>query len=291
MSDVNAIPKRKQKILVMDDQPEYLGFVFDALLAEGFDLDVVTSEQAALDYLMNNHVDVAILDVDLMTVEHPNYKLHLELKSKGQDLHVPEIGAGFRVSTWIRKRFPFTGILIFTSQRRHTNDVIEGFDSGVDAYVLNELKESPDNQTHDAVKALGQEIVSRARKINEERKPVTLIGTLVGNLYFNLHTNVVTTVDHISTTLSQSEMNLIQALCVAEGNVSTRGALYFAAFRKVGTGNFEKAIDDLISQLRKKFRKQLDQEVPIKTVYGQGYLLTQKATFDFKPFPHLKRLI
>lgn len=62
-SSVSPNKKRSPRILVIDDDISVIELVRDFLTLEGFESDSCTSGEEAIEYLMQNHVDLILLDI------------------------------------------------------------------------------------------------------------------------------------------------------------------------------------------------------------------------------------
>jgi DNA-binding response OmpR family regulator len=98
------------KVLVVEDESHLAEGLRYNLEAEGYDVRVVETGEAALDAVSNHGFDVLVLDVML----------------PGKD--------GFSVMTELRSKGQFIPTLMLTA-RNHPEDVLKGFEAGADDYL------------------------------------------------------------------------------------------------------------------------------------------------------------
>jgi DNA-binding response OmpR family regulator len=100
------------RILVVEDERHLADGLRFNLEAEGYEVELAETGEAALDRLLGEqpHVDVVVLDVML----------------PGKD--------GFEVMAELRRREQFVPTLMLTA-RGHANDVLRGFEAGADDYL------------------------------------------------------------------------------------------------------------------------------------------------------------
>ncbi len=98
------------RILVVEDEAHLANGLRFNLEAEGYDVDVVESGEAALAHLAATAVNLVLLDVMLPGVD------------------------GFAVAAELRRNSNFVPILMLTARGR-PDDVVRGFESGADDYL------------------------------------------------------------------------------------------------------------------------------------------------------------
>ncbi|WGV25996.1 PAS domain S-box protein [Halotia branconii] len=80
------------KILLVDDCPEDLQFLSDILLAQGYQLQTVTSGQLAIDEVLNLTPDLILLDI--LMPEMNGYEVYQKLKANQNTQNIPIIFLG-----------------------------------------------------------------------------------------------------------------------------------------------------------------------------------------------------
>lgn len=267
--------KIKAKILMMDDQPEKVEDLRIALIQEGFDVLLVSSEEAARIAIETNRFDIAILDADLIDSERLRARFQSMTGEGGEALFVPEVGAGYRVCNWIRRSYPQVGVIVYTAARTEAVDRLEGFKHGADDYIING-------------EVCVEEALMRINSVLSRRTPQRVVGFELGGYYFDTQKNEVQRIDGKILSLTPAEVRVFSELAMNSWTALSRGAIYYAAFQEADVKNKNKSVDDLISKIRLKFRKTFSDEAPIKTVSGVGYRVDGGVLFDTRPI-HTQR--
>lgn len=99
-----------ERILVVEDEQHLADGLRFNLEAEGYDVDVVESGEAALAHLQSSPVNLVLLDVMLPGID------------------------GFSVAAELRRQQNFVPVLMLTARGR-PDDVVRGFESGADDYL------------------------------------------------------------------------------------------------------------------------------------------------------------
>lgn len=99
-----------ERILVVEDEQHLANGLRFNLEAEGYDVDVVESGEAALAHLQSSPVNLVLLDVMLPGID------------------------GFSVAAELRRQQNFVPVLMLTARGR-PDDVVRGFESGADDYL------------------------------------------------------------------------------------------------------------------------------------------------------------
>jgi len=130
----------KFRVLMVDDEPDFLETVVDRLKMRGLDVEGVESGEKALEVLDQNPVDVVILDV----------------KMPGMD--------GVMTLREIKKRWPLTEVIMLTGHAS-VESGIEGMKLGAHDYIMKpaDLDELMDKMKKAyEVKAMHEEKIGRA---------------------------------------------------------------------------------------------------------------------------------
>jgi DNA-binding response OmpR family regulator len=101
-----------KKIIVIDDEPDFLTIVSDALSKEGF--QVITSEEPEDGYnkILSESPDLAIIDINLPNID--GFKLCQKIRENPQIKNIP---------------------IIMLTIRRKEEDKIRGLETGADDYI------------------------------------------------------------------------------------------------------------------------------------------------------------
>src|SRR3954451_663553 len=98
------------KILIVEDEKHLADGLKFNLEAEGFDVVIAGTGEAALGEMLKQEFDVVVLDIMLPGID------------------------GFEVTRRLREREDFTPVLMLTARGR-PEDVLEGFEAGTDDYL------------------------------------------------------------------------------------------------------------------------------------------------------------
>lgn len=134
-----------KRLLIVDDEPNLLRAVAAVLRGEGFDVSTARNGRDALNYISREQPDLIVSDV----------------RMPGMD--------GFQLARRLRSADNFSLIpIVFLSAKDQTADRVEGFRSGVDAYVAKPFEP-------DELVAVIRSILARVERTH------STIARLVGN--------------------------------------------------------------------------------------------------------------
>src|SRR5580698_6456144 len=229
-----AAPGRKT-ILVVDDEPQLVMGLRDALEFEGFRVISAGKGRDGIALAQSEAPDAVILD-----------------------LMLPDVN-GYAVCEEIRRINALVPIVMLTARSQET-DKIRGLDSGADDYVT---------------KPFGvNELIARMRAIfrRTARGPASVPETLViGDATVNLTAHTVISRGH-EHTLSFYEVELLRMLAERAGQPVSRDEI-LAKIWGLGGSSTNRTVDNFIVKLRKKIERSPDRPQHILTVYGLGYKL------------------
>jgi two-component system response regulator ChvI len=223
-----------QTIALVDDDRNILTSVSMALESEGFQVKAYADPSQALDGLIRNPADLAILDIKMPRLD--GMKLLTRLREKS-DLPV-----------------------IFLTSKDEEIDEILGLKIGADDYI-----KKPFSQRL-LIERIRAVLRRRSSEISLETDQKSLRrGDLVMNQERHMCTWKADQVD-----LTVTEFLLLLALARRPGFVKSRDQLIDAAY---GENMYvdDRTIDSHIKRLRKKFKKVDTGFSMIKTLYGVGY--------------------
>jgi DNA-binding response OmpR family regulator len=231
------------RILVVEDDARLAALIRDYLQQQGFAVLIEARGDTASDRIMAEQPDLLILDLML----------------PGRD--------GLSVCQQIRADYP--GPILILTAREDDMDQVAGLEMGADDYVkkpvqprvllariralLRRFKPTLPSETTGAPSS---EIQFGSLRINREAHAVELAGE-----------NIV---------LTTNEFELLFMLAANAGKVLDRQTLY-ADLRGIDYDGLDRAIDVMVSRLRRKLDDDAQAPRRIKTIWGEGYLFVKDA--------------
>lgn len=167
---------------------------------------------------------------------------------------------GFSIAK--RLRHTFNGPFIFMSALAQQQDQLQGFALGADDYITKPIE--PDL-------LLARINACLRRHLRSPDTPVMF--------YENLKLNKTTRqaiLDDTELALSKYEFELLWLLLMNQGQHVSREYLFINTVGREYDG-MDRTIDGRVSRLRKKLEQFAELPFRIETVWGEGYLLMQKA--------------
>jgi DNA-binding response OmpR family regulator len=228
-----------ERILIVDDEPEIRALLERYLAGEGFEIIAVPGSVACKQYLEQQTVDLAIVDLGL---------------GGGED--------GLALTRWLRERFSF-GIIILTGKNDALDRVI-GLEMGADDYVGKPF--------------LPRELLARMRSVLrrvQEMEPASAHEQLcfrVDGITVDLQARKVTGRQGSQVHLTSTEFELLATLMRGRNNPISRDQLLEGVFGR-GWSPFDRSIDVHVANLRRKIEMDPKNPEIIKTVRGTGYVL------------------
>lgn len=228
-----------KKILLVEDDSQLAELTAEFLSLNGFDVKIIDNGDTAIEYIVNKQPEAVILDIML----------------PGAD--------GLTVCREVRERYQGP-ILMLTAMDDDIDEVV-GLETGADDYLTKPIKPRV-LLAH--LRALLRRIESLEQSQNSEQSHLVQAGKLLIN-----QKSRQVAVDGKDVHLTTAEYNLLWLLAEKPGAVLSREELHFKTFRLEYDG-LDRSIDLRISRLRKKLGD--DSRLPyiIKTIRGEGYLLT-----------------
>jgi DNA-binding response OmpR family regulator len=226
----------KKTILVIEDEPQIVMGLKDALEFEGFRVVSAPSGKQGL---------------ALARQEKPNVVL--------LDLMLPDIN-GYQICEELRRADAFMPIIMLTARSQEA-DKIRGLDSGADDYVTKPF----------SVGELIARIRAVFRRIN--RPAETNHAFEIGEVSVNVSAHTVKRRgSKQADTLSFYEVELLRLLHERQGQPVSREEILNKIWG-VDASPTNRTIDNFIVKLRKKIEKRPEKPEHILTVYGYGYKL------------------
>lgn len=228
-----------KQLLLVEDDSKLAELTSEFLSLNGFDVKIIDNGNQAIDYIINQQPEAVILDIML----------------PGAD--------GLTVCREVRERYQGP-ILMLTAMDDDIDEVV-GLETGADDYLTKPVKPRV-LLAH--LRALLRRIESLEQTPNLEQSHIIHAGQLEINQK-SRQVSVAGKDVHLTT----AEYNLLWLLAESPGVVISREELHFKTFRLEYDG-LDRSIDLRISRLRKKLGD--DPRLPyiIKTIRGEGYLLT-----------------
>lgn len=220
-------------ILIVDDEPQILLGLTDALEFEGFRVVTAATGAEAVSTHRRERPDAVLLD--LMLPDQNGYQVCQQIRET--DARVP---------------------VIMLTARAQESDKIRGLDFGADDYVT---KPFSVGELTARIRALFRRTESTAESLEFS----------LGNVTVNLTAHTVTQGDR-SEALSFYEVELLRLLYEKKGQpVSREDILKKVWGLTKNPGN--RTIDNFVVKLRRKIERKPNQPEHILTVYGFGYKL------------------
>ena len=225
---------QRKKILIIEDEPQIVLGLSDALTFEGF--EVVSAESGKTGVALARQTKPHAIILDLM---------------------LPDAN-GFHVCEQIRQNDRLVPIIMLTA-RASEADKIRGLDAGADDYLTKPF-------------SIG-ELIARMRAIfRRTERPVDLPETFdIGKCKVDLAAHTVATAKETHQ-LSFYEVGLLRLLHERAGQPVSREEILQKVWG-LEAGPSNRTVDNFIVKLRRKVEKKPDRPEHILTVYGFGYKL------------------
>ncbi|MCU7843881.1 MAG: response regulator [Candidatus Thiodiazotropha sp. (ex Monitilora ramsayi)] len=231
----------KQRLLVVDDEPELRKLLKTYLSKEGYDVEAVEDGKALNLYLADNEVDLVILDLML----------------PGED--------GLSIGRRLRqqKNLP----IIILSARGEELDRIVGLEMGADDYLT-----KPFNP-----RELLARIRSVLRRCNEiKQAPSESINPIIefGPFRLNVQRHTLTR-DYQNIPLTSGEFSLLRIFLEHSNRVLNRDTL-LEMTKGYDHSPLDRSIDVCVGRLRRKIEADPSQPIYLRTVWGAGYIFSHE---------------
>lgn len=227
-----------EKILIVDDEHDIADLLEVYLKNENYIIYKYYSAKEALDFIKEEEVDLAILDIML-----------------------PDIN-GFTLCQKIREKYTYP-IIMLTAKDEET-DKITGLTLGADDYVTKPFRPLE----------LIARVKAQLRRYNKytpmpaENKPVTLLA------YKKLMLNTKTyecELDGEPLSLTPTEFSILRILLENQGTVVTLEELFHRIWKDEYYSKNSSTITVHIRHLREKLKDTTEKPKYIKTIWGVGY--------------------
>lgn len=229
------MPQARKTILIVDDEPNIVLGLRDALEFEGFRVIAAVKGGEAVALARTEAPDAVVLD-----------------------LMLPDMN-GYAVCEQLRRINAQVPIVMLTARSQET-DKIRGLDAGADDYVTKPFSVN--------------ELIARVRAIfrRTSRGPASIPETLeIGNASVNLTAQTLSAGGR-EQMLSFYEVELLRMLAERAGQPVSRDEM-LSKIWGLDASSTNRTVDNFIVKLRKKIEKSPDRPQHILTVYGFGYKL------------------
>lgn len=241
-------------VLAVDDEPEILELIVKSLGAEGF--RVVTATTVADFWLRNDECDPDVYLVDLT---------------------LPD-GNGFNVIKEIR-RSSDRGILVLSGRESETDQVV-GLEIGADDYVTKPFRirelAARVNAVYRRSSVSGKDLPPAVAPIRADSFPITadrMVDFTFDEYRISIAFRQVWGPEMAEIDLTTAEFDLLVALVKRRGQVLNRDQI-MNAIKGRDWESYDRAVDGLVSRLRKKLPAHDRTSHYIRTVHGVGYSFT-----------------
>ena len=234
---------RECDVIVVDDDHDILRLVGRALSGEGFGVRLTSSLEECRDAMKTFDASLFVIDVKL-----------------------PD-GSGLTLLQEIRARSN-AGILMLSGRAEEIDQVL-GLEMGADDYLAKPVRP--------------RELVARLRALERRlfpapvESPETTTGPtpdfVIAGYGLFLSARRLVSPSGRDVALTAAEFDVLAALVEFKGKVASRDQIIEAVRRRNWSGN-ERAIDGIISRLRRKLPLQGARQHFIRTVHGVGYMIT-----------------
>lgn len=236
----------KEKILVVDDEPEIADLVELYLLNENYEVAKFYKACDAIEYIKENIPDLAILD-----------------------LMLPEID-GFTICKKIREMYNFP--IIMLTARDGEMDKITGLTLGADDYIT-----KPFRPLELIARVKSQ--LRRFKKYNVSAEPIDKQKEydnilFNSNIEMNIKTHECKLNDRFLT-LTPTEFEILRILLERKGEVVSAEELFHGIWKDEYYTKSNNTITVHIRHLREKMQDAVNEPKYIKTVWGVGYKIDE----------------
>lgn len=226
------------KILLIDDDVELTAMLKDFLTAEGFEVSIANDGESAIQYILINTYDLAVLDVMM----------------PGMD--------GFETLANIRTHSTLP--IIMLTAKGDEADRFTGLEQGADDYV-------PKPCTPRELTARIRAILRRTN--SNSSKPLENAPVVLGGLNVNPQTRIALWHQN-PIKFTSVEFNILLILAQNVGKIVSKETLSQNGLGRPLT-KFDRSIDVHLSSIRQKLHALSEDAPQIETIYRMGYQLVQ----------------
>ena len=232
----------KNKILIVDDEPDICVIVDIALSDAGYDVSVLHSGAEVVGFVRENAIDLVVLDLGLPDVD------------------------GLTLTRSLKERTDVSVIIL--SGRGDTTEKIIGLEIGADDYMG---KPFEPRELLARVRSVLRRRVNSAEIPNETKSSLVFEGW---NL--DIMVRALTSPSGEPVSVSSGEFSLLKAFAEHPNRVLSRDQLLDYT-HDLDTPAFDRSVDVQIARLRKKIEPDPQSPTLIKTVRNAGYIFAAKV--------------
>lgn len=241
-SDTN----RPHRILIVEDDQRLAALIRDYLKQQGFEVEIEDRGDTAPERILAERPDLLILDLML----------------PGRD--------GLSVCQQIRA--DYAGPILILTAREDDMDQVAGLEMGADDYVKKPVEP---RVLLARIRALLRRFAPSQPAASAREGGAQPDRIRFGSLEINREAHAVQ-LDDQDVVLTTNEFELLHMLAVNAGRVIDRQTLY-ADLRGIDYDGLDRAMDVMVSRLRRKLGDDAHAPRRIKTIWGQGYLFVKDA--------------
>lgn len=221
------------RILVVEDSVRLADTVADALIKEGYAVDIANDGQTGYENAVSGIYDIVILD--LMLPKKNGYEVLSDIRKEGHDVPV-----------------------LILSANSELEDKVSGFELGADDYVTKPFEM--------------RELLMRIQAIVRRRTKQEIVSLRIGNLELNTAScELCNSQSKKSMKISAKEMQLLEFFLLNKNQVLGKEQILTKVWGFDSDAEYNN-VEVYVSFLRKKL-KNLHIDVRIRAVRGIGYIL------------------
>ncbi len=235
------------RLAVVEDDPEYRDAILVPVLSRaGFQVRGMGSALELYRAMLADPYDLVVLDVGLPDDD------------------------GFSIARHLRGLSPSIGIVMLTG-RSSAADRMRGLEAGVDAYVS---KPADLRELAATLRNLGNRVSAEGAAAAQAVEPAQVRPPAPGASGWRLDEGgwKILSPDGDEVVLGLAERRIMETLAATPGSPVPRDALIGLLVENIHDFDPHR-LDMLVYRLRRKCRKQLGVELPLKAVRGVGYML------------------
>jgi DNA-binding response OmpR family regulator len=224
----------KKRILVIEDEPDIVRGLRDALEFEGFEVEAAETGAAGLEAAINDHPDCVLLD-----------------------LMLPDDN-GYKICEQLRQRDPVVPIIMLTAKAQEA-DKVRGLKMGADDYVTKPFSVA------ELIARINAIFRRQARLANHEET------FTIGPWTINTRKHTMTK-GRTTARLTFYELEVLKLLYERSEEAVSREELLEKIWGVKPTAS-NRTVDNFVVKLRRKLEEDMKNPRHILTVYGFGYKL------------------
>jgi len=232
--------ERKDRILIVDDEPEIRRLLVDYLARNGHEAVAARDGREMWQMLERHAIDLVVLD--LMLPDTDGLTLCRDLRAKSS---LP---------------------VIMLTARGEEADRIVGIEMGADDYLV-----KPFNPRE--LLARIKSVLRRTRALPPNLKPEPVRCLCFAGWCLDTAERLLTAPDGVATPMSGGEFRMLRILLDHPNRVLTRDQLTEMIHGREAEA-YDRAVDVQVSRLRQRLRDDSREPQLIKTVRGEGYVLS-----------------